>query len=104
MCPLGEQIWSELEILGYEVAFQQAGFIQTRYHTGEEVVSSNTEARQKEKAESRLVNPNMHVLHKQLPEKTSLWNSFFSSPEEQLIAVKITRNSEVVKSGFLKNH
>lgn len=38
------------------------------------------EAMQREKTESRLVNPNVHLLHKQLLEKK--YNSFFSAPEE----------------------
>lgn len=81
-CPLGEQICSELEIPGYTAACKHGGFIQTRRCTGEEVTRSNSEAMQREKTESRLVNPNVHVLHTQRLEKTSLWNSFFSAPEK----------------------
>lgn len=69
VCPLGEQLCGELEITGYKAAFKHGGFIQKGRHTGEEVIWSNSEATQREKTESRLVNPNVLVLHKQILEK-----------------------------------
>lgn len=69
MWPLGEQICIERKISGCEASFKPGEFIQKGHYTGKEAIWCSSQAMQREKTESRLVNPKVHLLHKQLLEE-----------------------------------